>query len=72
MDDVTKNVYKENVQLTQSFKLHSDELEQIKRQRKALLVENEALNGELNGNNALVKEKVDQAAKQAKLIREVH
>ena len=59
------------MQLTESFKLHSDELEQIKKHRKALLIENEVLNGELNGNNALVKEKVDQSAKQARLIREV-
>jgi hypothetical protein len=35
------------------------------------LAENESLKAEMNGNNALVKEKVEQSSKQAKLIREV-
>lgn len=71
MDDVTKNIYKENVQLTESFKLHAAELEALKKQNKFLLAENESLKGELGGDKALVKEKVDQAAKQARQIREV-
>lgn len=71
LDDVTKNIYKENVQLTESFKLHSAELESIKKQNRILLAENESVKTELYGDKALVKEKVDQAAKQAKQIREV-
>lgn len=72
LDEVTKNIYKENVQLTESFKLHSNELETYKKQNKIFLAENETLKGEINGNNALVRDKVDQSAKQAKIIREVN
>ena len=52
--------------------MHSNELETYKKQNKIFLAENETLKGEINGNNALVRDKVDQSAKQAKIIREVN
>ena len=59
------------MQLTESFKLHSNELEVYKKQSKIFLTENESLNAEMNGNNALFKEIVEQSGKQVKIIREV-
>ena len=46
-------------------------MEVYKKQSRIFLAENESLKAEMNGNNALVKEKVEQSSKQAKLIREV-
>ncbi len=71
LDDITKNIYKENVQLTEAFKIHSKETEQLKKLNAKLLSENETLRGESNGNSALIKEKVDTTAKQAKTIKDV-
>lgn len=71
MDDITKNIYKENVQLTEAFNLNSKEVEQLKKMNARLMHENEQLKGHSDGNNALVKEKIDTAAKQAKFIKEV-
>ena len=71
MDDITKNIYKENLQLTDAFKLHSKEMEHLKKQNTKLAIENEQMRGSSDGNSALVKEKVDTAAKQAKTIKEV-
>lgn len=71
LDDITRNIYKENVQLTESFKLNTQEIEMLRKQNKTLKFENEKLSGESDGNNSLVKEKVDLAARQANQLREV-
>lgn len=72
MDDITKNIYKENVQLTDAFKLHTKETEVLKKSNARLQHENNSLKGHSDGNDALVKEKVETAAKQAKTIKEVN
>jgi hypothetical protein len=71
LDDITKNIYKENVQLTDAFNLHAKEVEQLKKVNARLMHENEQLRGHSDGNDALVKEKIDTAAKQAKFIKDV-
>ena len=71
LDDITRNIYKENVQLTESFKLNTQEIESLKKQNKALRYENEKLSGETEGNSNLVREKVDLAAKQGYQLKEV-
>ena len=71
LDDVTKNIYKENIQLTEAFKIHSKETENLKKLNLKLASENETLKGDSNGNNALVKETVEAAGKQAKTIKDV-
>ena len=71
LDDITKNIYKENVQLTDAFKLHNKEMEQLKKLNGKLLNENATLKGSTNGNDALVKEKVEDSAQKAKKIKEV-
>ena len=59
------------MQLTESFKLNTQEIEILRKQNKTLKFENEKLSGESEGNNSLVKEKVDLAARQAHQIKEV-
>ena len=71
MDDITRNIYKENVQLTESFKLNSQEIEMLRKQNKTLKNENEKLSGKSEENNNLVKEKVDLAARQTQQLKEV-
>ena len=71
MDEVTRNIYKENVQLAESYKMNKEEVEYLRKQSTALLADNDKLRGEREGNNALVREKVSLAAKQAKQIREL-
>lgn len=71
LDDITKNIYKENVQLTDAFKLHTKETEVLKKSNARLQHENNSLKGHSDGNDALVKEKVETAAKQAKTIKEL-
>ena len=71
MDDITRNIYKENVQLTESFKLNSQEIEMLRKQNKTLKNENEKLSGKSEEKNNLVKEKVDLAARQTQQLKEV-
>jgi hypothetical protein len=59
------------VQLTESFKLNGQEIERLKKSNKALSIENQKLKEERDGNNDLVNERVQLAAKQAKLIKDV-
>ncbi len=68
---MTRNIYKENVQLTESFKLNGQEIERLKKINKALLNENQKLKAEREGNDDLVKERVELAAKQSKLIKDL-
>ncbi len=51
--------------------MNKEEIEYLRKQSTALLIENDKLRGERDGNNALVREKVSLAAKQAKHIREL-
>ena len=63
MDEITRNIYKENVQLTESYNL--------RKVNKQLTNENERLRALTEGNAGLVKEKVEQATRQGKLIKDV-
>jgi hypothetical protein len=51
--------------------LNTQEIEMLRKQNKTLKFENEKLSGESEGNNSLVKEKVDLAARQANQLKEV-
>ena len=37
LDDITKNIYKENVQLTDAFKLHTREMDNLRKQNARLV-----------------------------------
>jgi len=71
LDEITRNIYKENVQLTESYKLNNKEIESLRKVNKQLTNENERLRALTEGNAGLVKEKVEQATRQGKLIKDV-
>ena len=71
MDEITRNIYKENVQLTESYKINTDEIERLKKQNRQLKAEAEKYRGQLEDTTSLMKEKLDLATKQAKHIKEV-
>lgn len=71
LDEVTRNVYKENLKLAESFKVNSRELETLRKVNRQLEEQNEYLKGQLEDNGSLVKDRVEQANKQAKQIREL-
>lgn len=71
MDEITRNIYKENVQLTESYKINTEEIERLKKQNKQLKIENDKYKGQLEDTTSLMKEKLDLATKQAKQIKEV-
>ena len=68
---MTRNIYKENVQLTQSLKLNIEENEKLKKINNLLYEDNTNLKGELELNKVIVQEKVDLTTKQTKQIKEV-
>ncbi len=71
MDEVTRNIYKENVQLTESLKLNINENDNIKKVNKLLYEDNSNLKAELELNKMIVHEKVDLTTKQNKQIKDV-
>lgn len=72
LDDITRNIYKENVQLTESFKSNQQEIDRLKKVNKSLQIENEKMRAQASDSVSLVKDKVDLAAKQTRLIKEVY
>jgi hypothetical protein len=71
LDEVTRNIYKENVQLTESLKLNINENDNIKKVNKLLYEDNSNFKAELELNKMIVHEKVDLTTKQNKQIKDV-
>ncbi len=71
MDEITRNIYKENVKLTESYRVNMDEIERLKKHNKQLRVENEKFKGQLDDTTSLMKDKLELSNKQAKQIKEV-
>lgn len=70
LDDITRNIYKENVQLTESFRLNTGEIEILRKENKNLRNHNEKLFGQTEDNINLAQEKVSVASKQAVQIKD--
>lgn len=68
---MTKNVYKENAQLAESFKLTNAEIERLKKVNKSLQSQYDRVKAENDENSSLVKERVDLIARQGKQLKEV-
>lgn len=71
LDEATRNIYKENVQLTESLKMNIEENENMKKLNKLLYEDNSTLKADLELNKLLVQEKVELSTKQAKQIKDV-
>ncbi|CAF1638943.1 unnamed protein product, partial [Didymodactylos carnosus] len=72
LDETSKNVYKENVSLTESVRIFKTELDELQKMKEILLRQNANMNSEKELNELLVKEKVEQSQKQNKSIKEVY
>ncbi|CAF1658728.1 unnamed protein product, partial [Didymodactylos carnosus] len=71
LDETSKNVYKENVSLTESVRIFKTELDELQKMKEILLRQNANMNSEKELNELLVKEKVEQSQKQNKSIKEL-
>lgn len=71
MNDITRNVYKENVQLTESYRINIAEIEKLRKLNQNLVFENDKIKAQNNDMTSVIKEKIDSNAKQSKQIKEV-
>ena len=71
MDEATRNIYKENVKLTESLKLNLDENANLKKVNTLLYEDNANLKAELQLQKQIVQDKVELSTKQTKKIKDV-
>ena len=63
LDETTKNIYKDNIRMTQALTYHVEETEQLRKRVAKLEQENEQLKGDQELNEMLVQQKVSQSQK---------
>jgi hypothetical protein len=68
---MTRNTYKENAQLAESYKINTAEIERLKKLNKTMQAQYDQARAENEENAVLAKDRVDLVAKQAKQMREV-
>jgi regulator of replication initiation timing len=71
LDETSKNIFKENVRMTQTLTYHVEESEHLRKQVNKLAEENERLKGDRDLNELLVQKKVSQYQKNKQTIKEV-
>jgi hypothetical protein len=71
LDEATRNIYKENLKLTESLKLNITENENLKNVNQMLYEDNATLKSDLELHKHLVQDKVEVSQKQAKQIKDV-
>ncbi len=72
MDDITRNVYKENAQLVESFKLNTEEIERLKKLNNQFQSQYELIKAQNDENSVLAKERVEIVSKQSKKIKDLN
>lgn len=70
LDDTTRNIYRENVRLTESLSLHMKESEELKKTLADLENRVESLTATQDMNDNITREKVQQVKNQRKSLRE--
>lgn len=71
LDENTRNIYKENVDLHESIRIYKREIEQLENSREQLSKFFNSINNDRQMNDALMKEKVEQVQKNRTVIKEV-
>jgi len=71
LDERTREVYQENLQMANALALHFENEEMLKKSTGKLEMSNRQLVAEKELNEQLVKEKISQSRKQKKLIKEL-
>lgn len=72
LDETTKNIFKENVRVTQALSYHVEEADELRKRVTKLERENEQLRGNQELNEMLVQQKVSQSQKNKQTIKEVY
>jgi hypothetical protein len=72
LDEATRNIYKENIKLTDSLKLNISENENFKNLNQMMYEDNQILKSDLVLHKQLVQDKVEMTQKQTKQIKEVN
>lgn len=70
LDETTRNIYRENVRLTESLSLHMKESEELKKTLSDLTNKVETLSASQEMNEAITREKVQQVKNQRKGLKE--
>lgn len=71
LDDRTREVYRENVQMAEALSLHMEHEASLRKTTEQLEMANRQLIAEKELNQQLVKEKIAQSRQHKKLIREL-
>ena len=71
LDEKARNIYKENVDLTESLRIYKRELDNLEKGKEQLNKQVTAIMSDKEMNDLLVKEKIEQVQKQNQTIKEV-
>ena len=71
LDETTRNVYRENVELMESLRVYKERLDEFQKTKDQLTKFIARTDNDKELNEILIKEKVDQIQKQNNTIREV-
>lgn len=70
MDENTRNIYKENVDLIESLRIYKREFEQLQKSKEKLTKELTQISNDRQLNEHLIKEKIEQVQQQRKTIKD--
>jgi hypothetical protein len=70
LKETTKEVYKENIRMTEALRYHVQDGEELKKLNEKLTTENKKLNESQELHNLIVKEKIEQSKLQADEVPE--
>lgn len=71
LDETTKSVYKENVHLSEAISFHTAQSQRLQKKVDALERENASLQSDKELNGWLVQEKVSEAKRHRRQIKDV-
>lgn len=71
LDKRTREVYRENIEMTKALALHLESEESLRRAKERLEISNRQLTAEKELNQRLVKDKIAQARHQKKTIKDL-
>ena len=71
LDENTRNIYKQNVDLIESLRIYKREFEQLQNSKDKLTKEFSSITNDREINDHLVKEKIEKVQRQQKTIKEV-
>ena len=71
LDEKARNIYKENVDLTESLRIYKRELDNLEKGKEQLNKQVTSIMSDKEMNDLLVKDKIEQAQKQNQTIKEV-